>query len=157
MLSYPTAQDRGKYLGIWTAMRNLGTLVGGGINFGINNTNSSAGGVAWSTYLVFIGFEASGIFFAVFLSPTKKVRRPDGSRVPMSNDRTWRSEFVALWKHLTTPKVGLAIRVPSRVSIDMCCRLGSSSSRHSTRSSMAVPTARNSPYTSVFELGRSRR
>jgi MFS family permease len=107
MLSYPTAQDRGKYLGIWTSMRNAGSIVGGAINFGNNHTNSSAGGVAWSTYLIFVGFEASGLIFASLLTQTKKVRRADGTRVPTSVDRSWRAEFVALWRHIQNPRVNL--------------------------------------------------
>jgi hypothetical protein len=56
MLSYPEADKRGKYLGIWAAMRNSGAIAGGAINFGNNSKNSAGGGVAWSTYLIFIGF-----------------------------------------------------------------------------------------------------
>jgi hypothetical protein len=59
MLSYPQAHERGKYLGIWTAMRNSGSIIGGAINFGNNHKNSAAGGIAWSTYIVFIAFGMS--------------------------------------------------------------------------------------------------
>lgn len=59
MLSYPEADKRGKYLGIWVAMRNSGTIAGGAINFGNNSKDTSSGGVAWSTYLIFIGFGGS--------------------------------------------------------------------------------------------------
>jgi hypothetical protein len=107
MLSYPTAHDRGKYLGIWTSMRNAGSIVGGAINFGNNHTNSSAGGVAWSTDLIFVGFEASGLIFASLLTQTRKVRRADGTPVPTSVDRSWRAEFVALWRHIQNPRVNL--------------------------------------------------
>ncbi|KAF5252695.1 hypothetical protein FANTH_2322 [Fusarium anthophilum] len=56
MLSYPLANDRGFYLGVWSAMRNSGSVIGGAINFSNNYSDSKAGGVAWSTYLVFIAF-----------------------------------------------------------------------------------------------------
>ena len=59
MLSYPDQNDRGLFLGIWSAMRNSGSIVGGAINFSTNYTSSSAGGIAWSTYLVFVGFGES--------------------------------------------------------------------------------------------------
>lgn len=55
MLSYPRPQDRGLYLGIWSAMRNSGSVIGGAINFSVNHAASTAGGVAQSTYLIFIG------------------------------------------------------------------------------------------------------
>ena len=37
-------------------MRNSGSILGGAINFSTNYATSSAGGIAWSTYLIFIGF-----------------------------------------------------------------------------------------------------
>ena len=77
MLSYPKANDRGFYLGrpitgpldkrhayelvlgIWSAMRNSGSVIGGAINFSTNHSTASAGGIAWSTYLIFVGFGES--------------------------------------------------------------------------------------------------
>jgi len=54
MLSYPRAGERGRYLGLWTSARASGTIAGGAINFGANNTDSSAGGIAYGTYIAFI-------------------------------------------------------------------------------------------------------
>lgn len=59
MLSYPKQEDRGFYLGIWSAMRNSGSVMGGAINFSTNYSDSTAGGIAWSTYLIFVGFGTS--------------------------------------------------------------------------------------------------
>jgi MFS family permease len=56
MMSYPDMNERGRYLGIWSAMRNSGSVVGGAINFVTNHKDSGHGGIAWSTYLIFIGF-----------------------------------------------------------------------------------------------------
>lgn len=39
------------------------------------------------------------------LSPTRKVRRRDGSKVAISEDITWAQEFKALWKHIQRKKV----------------------------------------------------
>ncbi|WVR07876.1 hypothetical protein IAU60_004919 [Kwoniella sp. DSM 27419] len=100
MMSYPHLHERGKYLGIWSAMRNSGSIVGGAINFAHNSKDSKAGGIAWSTYLIFIGFEATGFIWALLLSQTRHCRRSDGSHVPYSKDLTWKGEFVALYKHL---------------------------------------------------------
>ncbi|KFY33441.1 hypothetical protein V494_07613, partial [Pseudogymnoascus sp. VKM F-4513 (FW-928)] len=72
MLSYPDQNDRGLFLGIWSAMRNTGSIVGGSINFYTNYKTSSAGGIAWSTYLIFVGFECTGVIWAFMLSPTSK-------------------------------------------------------------------------------------
>lgn len=54
MLSYPQQDERGFYLGIWSAMRNSGSIVGGAINFAKNRDNPRAGGIASSTYLLFV-------------------------------------------------------------------------------------------------------
>lgn len=107
MLSYPPADDRGLYLGIWSAMRNSGSIIGGGINFGNNYKNSGAGGIAWSTYLIFVGFECTGIIWAFLLSPTSRVRRKTGARIPSSGGMSWKQEFQALWIHLRVKKTWL--------------------------------------------------
>ncbi|KAH8759174.1 membrane protein [Hyaloscypha finlandica] len=83
MLSYPDPNDRGLFLGIWSAMRNSGSIIGGAINFSTNYTRSAAGSIAWSTYLIFVGFA------------TRKVRRSDGSK------------FAALGKHIQRKKTWL--------------------------------------------------
>jgi hypothetical protein len=41
--------------GIWSAMRSSGSVIGGAINFSTNYDRASAGGIAWSTYLIFVG------------------------------------------------------------------------------------------------------
>lgn len=40
-------------------MRSSGSVMGGAINFSTNNEQASAGGIAWSTYLIFVGFGKS--------------------------------------------------------------------------------------------------
>ncbi|TDZ44891.1 UNC93-like protein 2 [Colletotrichum trifolii] len=105
MLSYPEQNDRGFYLGIWSAMRNSGSVIGGAINFSTNYSTSSAGGIAWSTYLIFVAFECTGVIWAFLLSPTRRVRRPNGSEIPMSGSISWKQEFAALWRHMQRRKV----------------------------------------------------
>ncbi|WWC92017.1 uncharacterized protein L201_006971 [Kwoniella dendrophila CBS 6074] len=107
MLSYPHIHERGRYLAIWSAMRNSGSVIGGVINFVNNRSLDSAGGVAWSTYLIFIAFECTGVIWALLLSKTKKVRRSDGSKVPYSGDITWKKEFTALWRHIQNKRTWL--------------------------------------------------
>ena len=107
MLSYPDQNDRGLYLGIWSAMRNSGSIIGGAINFSTNYADSSAGGIAWSTYLIFVGFASTGMIYALLLSPTRLVRRSNGTAVPSSETSSWKHEFIALWKHAQRPKTWL--------------------------------------------------
>lgn len=39
------------------------------------------------------------------LTPTRKVRRGDGSKVATTPDISWKAEFIALWKHIQRKKV----------------------------------------------------
>lgn len=122
MLSYPYADERGKYLGMWTSVRSMGTIIGGAINFGANNSNSASGAIAYGTYIVFIvigefifccrvdgviltRIEALSIVFAVLLSPTHRVRRRDGTHVPTSGEASWKQEFIILGKHYAQKRV----------------------------------------------------
>lgn len=96
MLSYPQPEDRGFYLGIWSAMRNSGSIFGGVINFAKNYNNSTTGGIAPSTYFIFFLIECTGLVWALNLTPTRLVLRRNGHRIRMSPLRSWTQEFVAL-------------------------------------------------------------
>ncbi|EGU86378.1 hypothetical protein FOXB_03102 [Fusarium oxysporum f. sp. conglutinans Fo5176] len=94
MLSYPLANDRGFYLGVWSAMRNSGSVIGGAINLSNNHSDSKAGGVAWSTYLVFIAFEGSDVMIAPkFPYP----REPAGSKNSLPCGSTYSAERIETW------------------------------------------------------------
>ncbi|WWD06125.1 hypothetical protein V865_004210 [Kwoniella europaea PYCC6329] len=112
MLSYPRFQDRGTYISIWSAMRNSGGIIGGAIILATNYKTSGAGAVSAATYLIFLGFEASGPIWAFLLSPTKKTRRPDGTKIPTSKEMTWKSELKALALHFRHPRTWI-MAVPS--------------------------------------------
>lgn len=100
MQSYPDQKDRGRYLGIWSAMMNSGAVVGGIINFATNYNRSGGGGISSFTYLIFIGLECTGVIWALLLSPTSRVRRRDGTRPQTSSSKiTWKGELQALWAH----------------------------------------------------------
>lgn len=43
------------------------------------------------------------------LTPTRRVRRRNGSKVAMSQNITWAKEFSALWKHIQRKKVCIAV------------------------------------------------
>lgn len=144
MLSYPKPEDRGFYLGVWSAMRNSGSVIGGAINFSTNHTESKGGGVAWATYLIFVGFECTGFIWALLLSSTPKVRRRDNSKVNMSVEASWKQEFIALWSYLKEGKTWL-IFIPAFYSFFYGGTMGTYLSLHfSVRaralSSLLVPT-----------------
>ena len=118
MLSYPRPEDRGFYLGVWSAMRSSGSVIGGAINFSTNSSRSSGGGVAWATYLIFVGFECTGLIWALLLSKTAKVQRRDGNRVFIAERHTWKQEFRALGSYLRQSKVCYTCGLSSYHSAD---------------------------------------
>lgn len=48
-------------------------MIGGAINFSTNHTDSKGGGIAWATYLIFVGFGTVG--FSNFISPMLMIAR----------------------------------------------------------------------------------
>lgn len=60
MISYPEEHRRGFYISIWVIMRNVGSIIAGGITFGLNIARDGYGGVTTNTYLVFLGLECIG-------------------------------------------------------------------------------------------------
>lgn len=68
--------------------RNLGQLVGGGINLSRNIHNLSAGGIATSTFLFFIAIEACGFPISLLISKPHQVRRADGSIIVLAADES---------------------------------------------------------------------
>ncbi|WVW85880.1 hypothetical protein I302_107918 [Kwoniella bestiolae CBS 10118] len=107
MLTYPRLHERGKYLSIWSGMRNSGSILGGIVALVTNYKTAGAGGVAWSTYIVFMTLESTGWIWALLLSPSEKVRRNDGTRVPISRKITWAEEMRALIKHFGNKRLWL--------------------------------------------------
>ncbi|KAF5673614.1 major facilitator superfamily transporter [Fusarium circinatum] len=110
MLSYPLANDRGFYLGVWSAMRNSGSVIGGAINFSNNHSDSKAGGVAWSTYLVFIAFGKPRSSKAIAEAANKSYvsdammapkfpcpRKPPGSKSLLLYGSTYSAESNKTW------------------------------------------------------------
>lgn len=128
----------------------LSFILGGAINFATNFSSSTAGGIAWSTYLIFIGFECTGVIWAFLLSPTAKVRRKNGTRIPSSPPLSWKKEFIALYQHAKSPRVrALYLAVPA----ELTCRPGSCSSPHFIPSSVAEPSEPTSHSTFPFAPG----
>ncbi|KAK3676542.1 hypothetical protein LTR78_003818 [Recurvomyces mirabilis] len=144
MMSYPRLEDRGFYLGIWTAMRNSGSVIGGAINFSTDSEKSSAGGIATSTYLIFLAIQCTGVIWALLLSPTRVIRRRDGQKVPMAEMISWKQEFKALWRFMQR-RTSLYMLLPAFYSFFCGGTFGTYLSLHfSVRaralSSLLVPT-----------------
>ncbi|WVQ94653.1 hypothetical protein IAU59_001733 [Kwoniella sp. CBS 9459] len=94
MISYPEEHRRGFYISVWVGMRNVGSIIGGAISYGLNIAKRGAGGVSVNTYLVFLGLECLGVPAALLLSPTRK---------------SWRREIKLLWEHHKQPRTLMLI------------------------------------------------
>ncbi|GKT71185.1 DUF895 domain membrane protein [Colletotrichum tofieldiae] len=70
MLSYPEADNRGKYLAYWLCYRNSGSILGGIINLAFNHQGRRTGKLDWRTYIVFVVLQ--------------KVIRRNGTRVQIA-------------------------------------------------------------------------
>lgn len=54
MVQFPEAHLRGRYLSLWLAFRNGGSLLGGSINLAFNASGTKTGKLDWRSYIVFV-------------------------------------------------------------------------------------------------------
>ncbi|KAL0264776.1 hypothetical protein SLS55_000728 [Diplodia seriata] len=111
VLGYPEHRKRGRYVAIWLAIRNVGQLIGGAVNFGLNVRYATTGKVGSATYLVLIALQCCGLPLALALSPPHKVVRDDGTRVVILKQTNWRAEAKAIWRLVRAKRVLLLIPV----------------------------------------------
>jgi sugar phosphate permease len=80
MMSYPTESEKGRYIGYFWAIFNLGAVIGSAIPIG-QNWNSTEGSVNDGTYIAFFVLMVCGFILAFFLAPPHKIIRNDLTRV----------------------------------------------------------------------------
>jgi hypothetical protein len=98
MLSYPNEGSKGKFFAWFWAIFNLGGCIGSLIPLGENinvRTNST---VTDGTYIAFIVLMFAGACLALCLCNASDVHRPDGTKVVLMKNPTWKSEFIGLWE-----------------------------------------------------------
>jgi len=61
MIGYPEAHKRGRYLSMWLAYRNSGSILGGAINLAFNATGKTTGKLDFRTFIVFVALRESGL------------------------------------------------------------------------------------------------
>lgn len=108
-VGYPEEAKRGKYVGIWMGIRQLGPLIGGSISLALNVNTAHRGKVSYNTYLGLIAISALGAPCALLLSQPAKVIRSDGSRVPHLRTTSFAIEAKAIWRQLMSPYLLLLI------------------------------------------------
>lgn len=100
MMSYPEEKDKGKFVGIFWALFNLGGILGSVIALGLNLQNS-AGGVSTGTYTAFVVVMLIGIVASLMLASPSNVIRSDGTYVAITKASDWKTELkgvLHVWK-----------------------------------------------------------
>ena len=102
MMSYPPEKSKGRYIGWFWIIFNLGGVIGGLVPLGQNIHVTSDKAVSNGTYIGFMVLTFTGAVLALFLVNGNTVIRRDGSKVIMMKNPTWKSEMLGLWQTLQT-------------------------------------------------------
>ncbi|CAG8926096.1 unnamed protein product [Penicillium salamii] len=110
-VGYPEEEKRGRYVGIWMGIRQMGPLVGGAISLALNVGTSEKGKVTYTTYLGLVAISALGAPFALLLSQPQDVIRSNGTKIPYMKKTSFAIEARAIWKQLSNKYMLLLIPV----------------------------------------------
>lgn len=95
--SYPSETNKGKYIGIFWGIFNMGAVLGAIIPT-ILNWNSNQGSVNDQTYIAFMVLMALGSFASLLLLPPNKVIHKDGRAVTVEKFPSWTGELIEIVK-----------------------------------------------------------
>eukprot|EP00966_Prymnesium_polylepis_P149584 3455678-Prymnesium_polylepis.1 len=82
IMSYPSKEAKGLYVGIFWLIFNLGAVFGGLLSFGLNYS-SDAGDASPGTFVAFGAVMIAGGLLTLTMAPAERVVRPDGSLVQL--------------------------------------------------------------------------
>jgi len=101
MLAYPTEYQKGKFIGIFWSVFNLGGVVGAAVSLGQNfhSTNNSVGN---GTYIGFLVLTLIGVLIPMLMADPHKMIRSDGTKVTTMRHPSWKTEFYGLYVTLRT-------------------------------------------------------
>ncbi|KAF8252201.1 MFS general substrate transporter [Wilcoxina mikolae CBS 423.85] len=97
MMSYPTESEKGRYIGLFWGIFNLGAVIGSCIPIGDNWLNKP---VNDGTYIGFLVLMIAGGVLAWFLVPPQKIIRKNGTRVQRLRHPSMISELKGLYETL---------------------------------------------------------
>ncbi|KAK9720790.1 hypothetical protein K7432_003893 [Basidiobolus ranarum] len=100
MMSYPAEDQKGRCVGLFWIIFNLGGVMGAFIPFGLN-FHSDSGVVSNSTYLAFLVIMVIGAFIGLAILPPEKVIRDNGTRVHVEKFSNIGHEIVQILKLFT--------------------------------------------------------
>ncbi|KAJ6017979.1 Major facilitator superfamily domain general substrate transporter [Penicillium sp. IBT 35674x] len=110
-VGYPEEEKRGRYVGIWMGIRQMGPLVGGAISLALNVNTAHVGKVTYTTYLGLVAISSLGAPFALLLSQPQDVIRKNGTKIPYMKKTSFAIEARAIWKQLRNKYMLLLIPV----------------------------------------------
>ncbi|KAL3476665.1 MFS general substrate transporter [Aspergillus californicus] len=110
-VGYPEEDKRGRYVGIWMGIRQMGPLVGGAISLALNANTAHVGKVTYTTYLGLVAISALGAPLALLLSQPQDVIRSNGTKIPYMKKTSLSIESRAIWKQLKNKYMLLLIPV----------------------------------------------
>ncbi|KAF9319591.1 hypothetical protein BG003_008698 [Podila horticola] len=96
MMSYPTEDNKGKYISVFWAIFNLGAVLGSVLPLAINKDLYDPDDVSQVTYIVYMVIMALSTFLAVFLSRPSTIIRDDGEPVIVAKFAGIKAECVAI-------------------------------------------------------------
>ncbi|KAF3906507.1 hypothetical protein ABW20_dc0107013 [Dactylellina cionopaga] len=108
MMSYPSEKSKGRYIGIFWMIFNLGAVIGSLVPL-VDNIKNKTGNVGDGTYIGFLVLMGGGAILALFLLDSNKIVRNDGSKVITVHQPTWKSELLGLWEVLRSEPWILAL------------------------------------------------
>ncbi|KAF9100237.1 hypothetical protein BGX27_000455, partial [Mortierella sp. AM989] len=98
MMAYPREQDKGKFIGIFWAIFNMGAVLGSVISFAINYHVTEAKSLGDATYAVFIAIMGVGTLIALSLASPFNVTHSNGDHILIQQFPTWFGEIKAIMK-----------------------------------------------------------
>ncbi|KAI0785950.1 major facilitator superfamily domain-containing protein [Abortiporus biennis] len=101
MLAYPAEHEKGKFIGIFWSIFNLGGVVGASVSLG-QNFHSLADQVSNGTYIGFMVLTGMGVLIPLLMADPNKIIRSDGTKVTSPRHPSWKSELCGLWVALRT-------------------------------------------------------
>ncbi|KAG0255995.1 hypothetical protein DFQ27_005967 [Actinomortierella ambigua] len=97
MMAYPREEDKGKYIGYFWAIFNMGAVLGSFIAFGLNYS-APQGNLGDPTYIVFISIMMCGSLIALSLVSPHNVTHDDGEHIKIQPYPSWKTELTSVLK-----------------------------------------------------------
>jgi len=101
MLAYPTEDQKGKSIGIFWSIFNLGGVVGAAVSLA-RNFHSEANRISNGTYIVFMILTGMGALIPLLMADPDKMIRTDGTKVTTPHQPSWKTEIHSLYIALRT-------------------------------------------------------